>query len=408
MSRNAPAVLAADLGAICNVMSGLEYPGHASPLLDSTAVEATIATGKTDPREGPPRYVSQGKCVTTKLKLSVVDQSPVRQGGTARDAVLETVELAKAVERMGYSRYWVAEHHNVANFAGTSPEVIIGQIAANTSTIRVGSGGVMLSHYSSFKVAETFRLLETFFPGRIDLGLGRAPGSDQLTAAVLSHPRQRIDVRYYPDQVRDLVGFLNDDVDPEHPFASVRAGPGEFTVPDVWLLGSRADSASMAAEMGLPFSFAHFFGLAVEQGPLIAEMYREQFKPSKYLAEPRVNVALQVLCAETEEEAQRLASSRNVARVKSVQGMREPVPPVEEALAYKFRPDELAYINQLREHYIDGDPRQVKEQIEAVAESYKTDDVGVVTICYAFKDRVRSYELIAEAFGLDGQAPQAN
>jgi len=340
--------------------------------------------------------------VTTNLKLSVVDQSPIRQGGTARDAVLETVELARVAERLGYQRYWVAEHHNVANFAGTTPEVLIGQIAANTSSIRVGSGGVMLSHYSPFKVAETFRLLETFFPGRIDLGLGRAPGSDQLTAAVLSHPRSRIDVRYYPGQVRDLVGFLNDDVDPEHPFASVRAGPGEFTSPDVWLLGSRADSAQMAAEMGLPFSFAHFFGLAVEQGPMIAQIYRDQFKPSKYLSEPKVNIGLQVLCAETEEEAQRLASSRNVARVKSVQGMREAVPPVDEALAYQFRPDERAYINQLQEHYIDGDPQQVKEKIEAVAELYKTDDVGIVTICYAFEDRVRSYELVAEAFGLEG------
>ena len=340
--------------------------------------------------------------MTTNLKLSVVDQSPIRQGGTARDAVLETVELARVAERLGYHRYWVAEHHNVANFAGTTPEVLIGQIAANTSTIRVGSGGVMLSHYSPFKVAETFRLLETFFPGRIDLGLGRAPGSDQLTASVLSHPRSRIDVRYYPDQVRDLVGFLNNDVDPEHPFASVKAGPGEFTSPDVWLLGSRADSAQMAAEMGLPFSFAHFFGLAVEQGPMIAQMYRDQFKPSKYLSEPKVNIGLQVLCAETEEEALRLASSRNVARVKSVQGMREAVPPVDEALAYQFRPDERAYINQLQEHYIDGDPQQVKEKIEAVAEMYKTDDVGIVTICYAFEDRVRSYELVAEAFGLEG------
>ena len=340
--------------------------------------------------------------MTTNLKLSVVDQSPIRQGGTARDAVLETVELARVAERLGYHRYWVAEHHNVANFAGTTPEVLIGQIAANTSTIRVGSGGVMLSHYSPFKVAETFRLLETFFPGRIDLGLGRAPGSDQLTASVLSHPRSPIDVRYYPDQVRDLVSFLNNDVDPEHPFASVKAGPGEFTSPDVWLLGSRADSAQMAAEMGLPFSFAHFFGLAVEQGPMIAQMYRDQFKPSKYLSEPKVNIGLQVLCAETEEEALRLASSRNVARVKSVQGMREAVPPVDEALAYQFRPDERAYINQLQEHYIDGDPQQVKEKIEAVAEMYKTDDVGIVTICYAFEDRMRSYELVAEAFGLEG------
>lgn len=336
-----------------------------------------------------------------KLKLSVVDQPPVRKGGTAADALYETIELAQAVERLGYERFWVAEHHNLANFAGTSPEIMIGQIASRTGSIRVGSGGVMLSHYSSFKVAENFRMLETLYPGRIDLGVGRAPGSDHLTAAALSYPRPQIDVSRYPEQVRDLLGYLNDGMDTEHPFAKVHAGPGSFTAPLVWLLGSRMDSAAMAAEMGLPFSFAHFFGLAVEQGPRIAEMYRRNFQPSKYLSEPRVNVTLQVLCAETEEEALRLASSRNVSRVKSVQGLREGVPPVEEALLYPYRPDELAYVSQLRESYIDGDPQQVKEKIEALSDSYQTDDIGIVTICYDFKDRVRSYELEAEAFRLE-------
>ena len=218
--------------------------------------------------------------MSSELSLSVVDQSPVRKGGTARDALTETIELARAVERLGYQRFWVAEHHNLANFAGTSPEILIGQIAANTQSIRVGSGGVMLPHYSAFKVAEVFRMLETLFPGRIDLGIGRAPGSDQITAAALSYPRPQLDVRHYPIVVRDMLNFLHDTVDEEHPFASLHAGPGESTAPDVWLLGSRADSASMAAEMGLPFSFAHFFGLATEHGPAIAEMYRQNFKPS--------------------------------------------------------------------------------------------------------------------------------
>lgn len=338
--------------------------------------------------------------MSKKLKLSVVDQSPVRKGGTAKQALTETIELAKAVEALGYLRFWVAEHHNVPNFAGTSPEILIGQIAANTDHIRVGSGGVMLPHYSAFKVAENFRMLETLFPGRIDVGLGRAPGSDQITASALSYPRPQIDVGRYPEQVQDLRNYLSNNVDSEHPYSKLHAGPGDFTVPDMWLLGSRADSAALAAELGLPFSFAHFFGLATEQGPMIAEMYRTNFKPSETLKEPIVNVGLQVMCADTEEDAIRIASSRNVSRVKSVQNMREGVPPIEEALNYPFRPDELAYINQLKESYIDGDPEQVKEQIEALAESYQTDDFSIVTICYNFSDRVHSYELVSEAFGL--------
>ena len=340
--------------------------------------------------------------MSSDIQLSVVDQSPVRKGGTARDALTETVELARAVEQLGYHRFWVAEHHNLANFAGTSPEILIGQIAANTQSIRVGSGGVMLPHYSAFKVAEVFRMLETLFPGRIDLGIGRAPGSDQITAAALAYPRPQLDVRHYPVVVRDLLNFLHDTVDDEHPFASLSAGPGEFTAPEVWLLGSRADSAAMAAEMGLPFSFAHFFGLATEHGPAIAEMYRQNFQPSEYLSEPKVNVALQVLCAETDEDAQRIGASRNLSRVRSVQNIREGVPPIEEALAYEYRPDEWAYLSKLKESYIDGTPEYVRDEIEALADTYDTNDIGIVTICYDFADRVRSYELVAEVFGLAG------
>jgi luciferase family oxidoreductase group 1 len=349
--------------------------------------------------------------VYEKLTLSVVDQSPVRTDGTPAQALWETIELARICERLGYERYWVAEHHNLGNLAGTSPEVMIGQIAARTTKIRVGSGGVMLSHYSSLKVAETFRMLETLYPGRIDLGIGRAPGSDRATAAALSYPRQPVAVHQYPKQVEDLIDFLTDTVSEDSPFANIHAGPGKFTVPDVWLLGSRAESAAMAAEMGLPFAYAHFFGLSVEDGPTIAEMYRRNFKPSKYLAEPKVNVALQVLCAETEEEAIRLSASRNLSRVRSVQGERTGVPPVEEALAYQYRPDEWAYLNSMKQFFVDGDPQQVKEKLHRYAEEYQTSDLSVVTICYNFKDRIRSYELVAEACGLapyDGPSDVGN
>ena len=338
--------------------------------------------------------------MATELLLGVVDQSPVRDGGTAGDALRETIELAVAVERFGYHRYWLAEHHSIPNFAGTSPELMIGQVAARTNTIRVGSGGVMLSHYSSFKVAEQFRLLESLYPGRIDLGIGRAPGSDQITAAALSFPRPSSDIRHFPQQVLDLLGHLEGNLESSHIFAGIQAGPGEGTAPDVWLLGSRYESAIMAAHYGLPFAYAHFFGLGVEEGPAIVEGYRKNFRPSAYLTEPKVNVGVQVLCAETEEEAHRIAASRNLARLKSVTGRARGIPSLEEALAYEYAANEWAYTQQYLGRCVDGNPHQVKERLEELAETYQTPDLSIVTICYNFADRVRSYELVGQACGL--------
>src|SRR5437763_1009824 len=327
-------------------------------------------------------YVERHNRVSSELTLSVLDQSPIRQGGNATDALRESVRLAQVAERLGYERYWVAEHHNTGTFAGTSPEILIGQIAASTSSIRVGSGGVMLSHYSALKVAEQFHLLESLYPGRIDLGLGRAPGSDQLTAAALSYPGRPRDISYFPDQVADLLGYLTDDLEPQHPFAAVHAGPGKGTMPEVWLLGSRTESAYLAAMLGLPFSYAHFFAIEVEDGPAIVEGYRRHFRPSAYLSEPRVGVGVHVLCAETEAEARRLATSRNLSKLKTALGQRGGVPSVETALAYSYHPQELAYIAQFSRSYIDGNPQQVKAGLEALAAQYNTTDISIVTICY--------------------------
>jgi luciferase family oxidoreductase group 1 len=335
--------------------------------------------------------------VEAPLQFSVLDQSPVREGGTAADALQETIALAVATEAMGYQRFWVSEHHNLGNFAGTSPEVLIGQIAARTRTIRVGSGGVMLTHYSALKVAENFRLLEALYPGRIDLGIGRAPGSDPRTAAALAYPGLARDVSHFPQQVTDLLAYLGDTLPLSHPFAGVHAGPGRLAkIPDVWLLGSRIESAHLAAKLGLPFSYAYFFGSGVEDGPLIVESYRRRFCPSKHIAEPQVNVAVHVLCAETMEEALRLASSRNFMKLRSALGERRGVPTVEEALTYPYRPEELAYLDQVKQSYIDGNPQQVKHKLEDIAHLYQTTDLTVVTICYDFADRIRSYELVAE------------
>ena len=335
-----------------------------------------------------------------KLVLSVVDQSPVREGDTAGDALRDTIELAAAVEKLGYERYWLAEHHSIPNFAGTSPEILIGHVAARTKTIRVGSGGVMLSHYSAFKVAENFRMLEALYPGRIDVGIGRAPGSDQMTAAALSYPKHPSDIRQFPQQVVDLIGHLSGELDESHIFSGIQAGPVPTGMPNVWLLGSRYESAYMAAHLGLPFAYAHFFGIGVEEGPTIVEGYRKNFHPSKYLSEPKVNIGVQVLCADTEEEALRLASSRNLARLKSVTGRANGIPPVEDALAYQYAANEWAYTEQYRRLCVDGTPEQVKDRLDGLAELYQTNDLSIVTICHGFAERVRSYELVAEVCGI--------
>jgi luciferase family oxidoreductase group 1 len=206
------------------------------------------------------------------------------------------------------------------------------------------------------------------------------------------------DVRHFPQQVADVLAYLSDTLERSHPFAGVHAGPGQPAgMPDIWLLGSRVESAHLAAKMGLPFSYAHFFGTGVEDGPYIAESYRRHFQPSAYLAQPQVNVGVHVLCAETAEEALRLATSRNLMKLRSALGMRAGVPSVEEALTYLYRPEELAYLEQVKRSYIDGDPQQVKAKLEAIAELYQTTDLTIVTICHGFAERVRSYELVAEA-----------
>ena len=214
------------------------------------------------------------------LQLSVLDQSPVREGGTATEALQETIALAVATEAMGYRRFWVAEHHNAGNYAGTSPEILIGQIAARTRTIRVGSGGVMLTHYSALKVAENFRLLQSLYPGRIDLGIGRAPGSDSLTAAALAYPGMARDVRHFPQQVADVLAHLSDTLDRSHPFSGVHAGPGQPAgIPDLWLLGSRVESAHIAAQDGTALQLCAFLRLRGGRWPLHRGELPAEFSP---------------------------------------------------------------------------------------------------------------------------------
>ena len=365
-------------------------------------------TGGDGPARGVSRTKRRGRALggappvtrAAALRLGVVDQAPVRAGGTATDALREAVELAVHTEQLGYERYWVAEHHSLPSLAATSPEILIGRIAAETERMRVGSGGVMLTHYAALKVAENFRMLESLFPGRIDLGLGRAPGGDGRTARALAHPFPVRDVREYPAQVDDLMGFLADALPEGHPFAGVRAGPTGGSLPEVWLLGSGVDSALIAAERGLPFGFAHFFGTATEHGPAIAETYRKRFRPSAEHPTPRLQVALGVLCAETEDEVAHHAAPLRLSRIHLARGIHRGLVSPEEAAAHVFTPEEIAYLERTDRSAIQGTPGQVAREIEALADRYGTREIGIVTICHDFAARKRSYTLVAETLGI--------
>ena len=244
------------------------------------------------------------------MRLSVLDQSPIRKGGTPADAVRETLELAQLCDRLGYERYWLAEHHSSEALAGSTPEVLITRVAGLTQRMRVGSGGVMLPHYSAYKVAENFRMLETLFPGRIDLGIGRAPGSDQHTMRILADGKPNwSNPDKYPYQVRDLVAWLHDALPAKHEGAGVTAQPIGPTAPDVWLLGSSDDSAALAAHFGLPFCFAHFIN--PDGGDGVTRAYRAHFKPSSLHPKPEPMMAISVLCAETDGTGPGLPSVRN-------------------------------------------------------------------------------------------------
>jgi luciferase family oxidoreductase group 1 len=332
------------------------------------------------------------------LRLSVLDQSPIRSGGTAADAIHETLELAQICEHLGYYRYWLAEHHSSPGLAGTSPEVFIGQVAGRTARIRVGSGGVMLQHYSALKVAENFRMLEALFPGRIDLGIGRAPGSDQRTSRALKQGSGAPGFDEFPNQIADVLGFLHDALPADHPFQGVRAMPSGPTAPEVWLLGSSDASAALAAHYGLAFSFAHF--ISDQGGPEITQAYRRYFRPSPHLAAPRSSVAVFAVCAETEAEAVRLARSRELFLLRLYTNRLAPYPSVEEAETYPYTEREMEIVRHVRRRTVAGAPGQVRGHLLEHAAAYGADEIVVVTITHDAKARVRSYELLAEAFGL--------
>ena len=339
------------------------------------------------------------------MRLSVLDQSPISEGSTGAEALHNTIDLATATDKLGYHRYWVAEHHGGPMLAGGSPEALIGPIAAATAGIRVGSGGVMLPHYSPLKVAETFTILAGLFPGRIDLGIGRAAGTDPLTTFALQRDRRQASPDDFPQQLAELLAYFDDSLPAAHPSQRLAAMlPGRPQLPDTWLLGSSPQSAIWAGELGLPYAFADFINPG---GAEIAALYRERFAGGRDLQTPRTAVAAWVLCAPTDEEAQRLATSSRMTLTLLRRGQLIAVPPPEKAIEFLRREGKLdgngapAGGPLPGRRGIIGSSEKVRGEVEQLADEYGAEEVIVVTITHDHAARRRSYELLADVFGLE-------
>jgi luciferase family oxidoreductase group 1 len=338
------------------------------------------------------------------VTLSVLDQVPFFRDKTATETIKESIALAQAVERFGYQRFWIAEHHGGA-LTCASPEILVAAVAASTTRIRVGSGGVMLPHYSPLKVAETFRLLHALFPDRIDLGVGRGPGASPEICKVLRPDSAPVGNGKYTQQVCDLIGFLENTFPEGHPYQGIRAMPEGPGSPEVWLLGAGPQGGvEIAASLGLSFCFAQFIHNRTHQQVL--ETYRQRFCPSPFLSEPRASLAVRVLCADTEEEARRLALSfwlvclatqgGDKARLLSEETPR--VPTAEEAAAYNYTEQDDAFMQENQLMMLTGTPVQLRERLEELAALYGVDELVITTSCSDLRARIRSYQLLAQAF----------
>ena len=337
------------------------------------------------------------------MRLSVLDQSPIPEGSTGADALHNTLDLARLADSLGYHRYWVAEHHGTPGLACVAPEVLIGPIASATERIRVGSGGVMLPHYSPFKVAESFSLLSGLYPDRIDLGIGRAAGTDPVTTFALQRDRSHAMPDDFPEQLAELLAYLEDALPENHAFVRLaKVLPGLPERPAPWLLGSSLQSAIWAAELGLPYSFADLINPG---GAGVAAEYRRLFTEGVRLPAPEVSVCAMTICAETDDEAERLAASSRMTFSLLRQGRLIPIPPVDKALRYLETREKRPGGSGRRA--VIGSPETVRAGLEELAREYGAGEVIVLTITHDHGARRCSYELIAEAFGLKGAYPQS-
>jgi luciferase family oxidoreductase group 1 len=343
------------------------------------------------------------------IKLSVLDQSPVSAGYSPADALQNTIELARLTDKLGYERYWIAEHHAIVTLASPAPEVLIARIGAETTGIRVGSGGVLLPHYSALKVAEAFRMLHALYPGRVDLGIGRAPGGGGLEAFALRRERtDHLQVDDFGNQLAELLAFLHHAFPPDHPFSRIKVSPEMPGSPDVWLLGSSTWSANVAGQLGLPYAFAHF--ISPENTSAALKCYRGDFRESAYLSQPRAIVALGVVCADTEAEAKRLFTSTrlHIRRIR-LHGQRLPVPTPDQAIAelgsLAFAADEVALGSGEWPRYVVGAPEQVRDELERLAGDLQVTELMAIAVVHDYQARLRSYQLLADAFNPPRRAP---
>jgi luciferase family oxidoreductase group 1 len=337
----------------------------------------------------------------TMIKLSILDQSLIAAGRAPQETLQQTIQLAQAADAWGYTRYWTAEHHNGKGLAHSSPEVLVAALAAKTNRIRVGSGGVLLPHYSAYKVAENFRLLEALYPQRIDLGIGRAPGGTPYTAKALRDGKADIfeGLERFPEQLADLCGFLTDSLAPGHRFEGIMASPLIETAPQLWLLGSSIQSGVYAAEIGSAFCFAHFINGS--GGQEVVRKYQQEFRASFMNVVPQAMVGIFVVCADTDAEAERLAGSTNLMFLKINKGeLGGGIPSVEEAEGYPYSDADHKLMAENRSRMIVGDPVKVKEQLVRLADSYQVQEIMITTAVHRFEARLRSYELLSEVFKL--------
>jgi luciferase family oxidoreductase group 1 len=336
------------------------------------------------------------------LPLSVLDLSVVTTAAPPSMALRNSIDLARHVDRLGYVRYWLAEHHNLASVASPAPDIMIGQIAAATQNIRVGSGGIMLPNHAPLMVAERFKMLEALFPGRIDLGLGRAPGTDGATAHAL---RRRLDGREGDDfleRLHELTLWETRRFPPGHPYNNVIAMPNDVPLPPIWLLGSSDYSSDLSAQVGMGFAFAHHFASHDAADALVH--YRARFKSSEWRNSPHGILAVAVIVGETDEDAERLASSADLNRLRRDRGQFAPLPSVEEALAYDYSDAERASVRRNREKLFVGSKQTVLQKLQPLIDSSQPDEVMVITATYDHDARKRSYDLLAEAFALGARA----
>lgn len=327
------------------------------------------------------------------MNVSILDQVPIASDQTAQDALKESLKLAQIGEELGYSRYWVAEHHDLPGLACPAPEVVIPYIASQTKKIRIGSGAVLLPHYKPYKIAEIFHLLATLFPNRIDVGLGRAPGGSAEAASALSDNFLQ-QVYRFPNKVEELLHFLYHTFPTEEEFSKIQASPIPEFEPVPWILGTSKKSAILASKYGLPYAFGQF--MSDRNGEAIIQEYIDCFQPGKTSQMPQTIVTISVICAETTVKAEEIAMSTLIWGLQKGKGEGQFVPSIQEALAYKLTQEEQIYLEKMKRKMIIGNPQEVKKALQALQANNKADEIMIVTITHSPMDRIHSYQLIAE------------